>query len=267
MKLPAWIFLPAICACAASALIVWETGSLALGLLAAVVGAAATAWSCEQTLRDVVNTISQIAGGDRYAALPLRIGGGALADSAAAAETMRQVLIDADALAVDYRSREAETRLHHAGRGFFTRRFQTTADKLVGVFQSAGEEIRVTAADVGARNKDVRKRTVLAVDAASSAGRDVAAVADAARELLALIAQSTSEAAVAKDATERTVADLARTDSSVRGLAAAAGRIGTVVKLIEAIASQTSLLALNATIEAARAGAAGRGFAVVAAEV
>ena len=53
----------------------------------------------------------------------------------------------------------------------------------------------------------------------------------------------------------------------MRSLAAAAERIGTVVKLIEAIASQTSLLALNATIEAARAGAAGRGFAVVASEV
>ncbi len=53
----------------------------------------------------------------------------------------------------------------------------------------------------------------------------------------------------------------------VRSLAAAAERIGAVVKLIEAIASQTSLLALNATIEAARAGAAGRGFAVVASEV
>jgi urea transport system substrate-binding protein len=180
---------------------------------------------------------------------------------------MRQVLIDAEALAVDHRSREAETRLHHAGRSFFTQRFRTTVDKLVGVFQSAAEEIQVTAADLGARNVDVRQRTAHAVDAATAASRDVAAVADAARALLALIVQSTAEAAAAKDATARTMIDLERTDRTVRSLAAAAERIGTVVKLIEAIASQTSLLALNATIEAARAGAAGRGFAVVASEV
>ena len=113
----------------------------------------------------------------------------------------------------------------------------------------------------------MRRRTAQAVDAATAASRDVAAVAEAARELLALIVQSTTEAAAAKDATERTMTDLERTDRTVRSLAAAAERIGTVVKLIEAIASQTSLLALNATIEAARAGAAGRGFAVVASEV
>jgi hypothetical protein len=34
MRLPGWILLPAICACTAPALIVWETGSLALGLTA-----------------------------------------------------------------------------------------------------------------------------------------------------------------------------------------------------------------------------------------
>jgi urea ABC transporter urea binding protein len=265
--MPAWILFPVGAACAVSALVGWGTGSLALGIITALVGAAAVTWWCEQRLRGVVATIAQIAGGDRYAALPERIGRGALGDSAAAAETMRQVLIDADALAVDHRSREAETRLHYAGRTFFTQRFRTTVDKLIAVFQSAAEEIQVTAADLGTRNEDVRARTAHAVEAAASASRDVAAVADAARELLALIVQSTSETAAAKDATERTIGDLARTDRTVRSLAAAAERIGTVVKLIEAIASQTSLLALNATIEAARAGAAGRGFAVVASEV
>jgi urea transport system substrate-binding protein len=265
--MPAWILLPVGSAATVAVLITWGSGSLLLGLITALVGALAVAWWCEQMLRGVAGTIAQIAGGDRYAALPGRIGSGALGDSAVAAEQMRQVLIDADALAVDHRSREAETRLHHAGRSFFTQRFRTTVDKLVGVFQSAAEEIQVTAADLGARNVDVRQRTAHAVDAATAASRDVAAVADAARALLALIVQSTAEAAAAKDATARTMTDLERTDRTVRSLAAAAERIGTVVKLIEAIASQTSLLALNATIEAARAGAAGRGFAVVASEV
>jgi methyl-accepting chemotaxis protein len=58
-----------------------------------------------------------------------------------------------------------------------------------------------------------------------------------------------------------------RTDASVAGLAAAAQKVGDVVKLIQDIAAQTNLLALNATIEAARAGDAGKGFAVVAGEV
>jgi urea transport system substrate-binding protein len=267
LSLPAWILLPVAFACAVSALVGWGTGSLLSGLIVAIAGAACVTWWCEQTLRAVVNAIAQIAAGDRYAALPSRIGGGAVAAGGAAAEAMRQVLIDADALSVDYRSRAAETRLHHAGRSFYTQRFRTTVDRLIGVFQSAGEEIRVTTADLGSRNTAMRQRTAQAVDAAASASRDITAVADAARQLLALIVHSATEVAAAKDATERGVADLMHTDRTVRSLSAAAERIGAVVKLIEAIASQTSLLALNATIEAARAGAAGRGFAVVASEV
>lgn len=266
-SLPAWIFVPVIFADVASALVAWRTGSVLAGLAVAFIGAACAAWYCERTLRGMVSAITQIARGDRYAALPHQVGGGALAASAAAAESMRQVLIDADALAVDHRSRAAEARLHQDGRSVFTQRFRGTVDELIGLFQSAGEEIRVTAGDLGVRNTDLRQRTAIAVDAATAASRDVTAVAGAARELLTLIASSAREAVLAKDATARSVADLQRTDRTVRSLADAAERIGTVVKLIEAIASQTSLLALNATIEAARAGASGRGFAVVASEV
>ena len=265
--LPAWIVLPFLFAATVAVLTTWGTGSLLLGLAVAGVAAAAAAWWCEHILRAVAGAISQIARGDRYAALPSRVYGGAIAESVGAAETMRQALIDADAMAVDQRSREAESRLRQANRGFFTQRFRGTIDELTGTFQSAGEEIRITTANLGARNKDISLRTADAVAAATGASRDVAAVADASRGLLGLIAQCTAEASAAKEATDRTIADLTHTDSTVRSLSAAAERIGAVVKLIEAIASQTSLLALNATIEAARAGAAGRGFAVVASEV
>jgi methyl-accepting chemotaxis protein len=65
----------------------------------------------------------------------------------------------------------------------------------------------------------------------------------------------------------KAVSEAEWTNTMVKELNEAAGRIGDVVCLITDIAEQTNLLALNATIEAARAGEPGRGFAVVASEV
>jgi len=101
IALPAWILLPASAASILSTLVAWGTGSLWLGLATAFVAAISVTWWCERTLHDVIAAIAQIAGGDRYAALPRRIGSGALAAGGAAAEAMRQALVDADALTVD----------------------------------------------------------------------------------------------------------------------------------------------------------------------
>src|SRR5579863_7307886 len=167
--LPAWMVLPLTFAGAGAVIATWGTGDLWLGLVVALVGAIAVTWYCERTLRGFVAAIAQIARGDRYAALPTQIQGGALADSAVAAETMRQALIDADALAVDLKSRQAETRLRHANRGFFTQRFRSTIDELTVTFQSAGEEIRITTGNLDARNKDMSARAANAVEAAAGA--------------------------------------------------------------------------------------------------
>src|SRR3569623_3238650 len=104
-------------------------------------------------------------------------------------------------------------------------------------------------------------------DAAARAAEEVAGVAAAAQDVQALAVDSSRQVEASRAATHRTVTELTRADETMRNLGLAAGRIEQVIKLIQAIAQQTSLLALNATIEAARAGESGRGIAVVAAEV
>ncbi|HEY1311769.1 MAG TPA: transporter substrate-binding protein [Pseudolabrys sp.] len=245
--------------------------SLKAGILAALivglVGAAFVGAFAERRLARILSSIDRIARGDRYTSLPELVGDGAIQQFAGTAETVRAALIEADTVSVDQLRRETEARLHHAGRLFFTGNFRQAVEEVVNAFTSAGERIRRTATELGQTNHDMAQQVTQASDAAAQAADDVAGVAAAARDVEALVMNSAQQVDEARAATKRTTTELARADETMRNLGVAASRIEEVIKLIQAIAGQTSLLALNATIEAARAGESGRGFAVVAAEV
>ncbi|RDV04042.1 transporter substrate-binding protein [Undibacter mobilis] len=262
-----WIAVPVFVVCNAVVAAFYLSGSIWIALAVGLGGALAVGSFAESRLAAIIASIGAIAGGDRYTSLPERLGDGAIRNFGDTASQIRAALIEADTLSVDQSRRETEARLHHAGRHFFTGNFRRAIDDVVNAFTMAGERIRGTADELAQTNRLMAQQVMYSSDAAAQAAEEVAGVAAAARDVQALAVTSSRQVDEARAATTRTVTELARADETMRNLGLAAARIEQVIKLIQAIAKQTSLLALNATIEAARAGESGRGFSVVAAEV
>ena len=234
---------------------------------AAAFGAVIVGSFAENRISRLLAGLLRIAHGDRFAPLPDAVGDGSVQRFGEAAEAMRLALSQADNVAIDRDRRITESRLRQAGRQFITRRFQAAIDDVTQAFTSAGERIRVTAADLAVRNRDMSDRVANASQSAEAAAIDAGKVAEAAREMREIVLRSRRHVEAARTATGRTAAELRHADQTIHVLFGAAQQIDAVIRLIQSIAGQTSLLALNATIEAARAGDAGRGFAVVASEV
>ncbi len=137
----------------------------------------------------------------------------------------------------------------------------------VGSVTHYTKDMVVSAQSMTAVSETVGGHATSASNAAGLALTSAQAVAAAADELHASIAEISTQVTRSSETAREASSRMAEAREVVTQLDKAAGEIGQVVKLISDIASQTNLLALNATIEAARAGEAGKGFAVVASEV
>lgn len=267
-KFPCAFLLAATFAASCAPLVLgWASGDPRLAFVAAGLAALAAAMAIERRFAAQIAVLEKIAGGDRYACLPRK--NGALSGRLwRIGEEIRRMLAAVDAFAVAERSREAEQSIREAGRAVFMGRLRESAAETESILDAAGAKTRAAVDDCAFCADDMLRRLSEATGAAATAAQNVDGLALAARNaIVELVGRSSGQVAAARAAADRSAADLARAEEIVRGLAAAAGRIDAVSKLIQSIAGQTSLLALNATIEAARAGESGRGFAVVASEV
>ncbi len=145
--------------------------------------------------------------------------------------------------------------------------FRERVESVLESVSDAGRTMQSTASGLLDSSGQASQRAESAVKASSEASANVATAATAATQLSASIGEISEQLIRATEVVRVSVNEAESTNQQIAGLAAAAQKIGDVVKLISDIAAQTNLLALNATIEAARAGEAGRGFAVVASEV
>lgn len=145
--------------------------------------------------------------------------------------------------------------------------FDSQIMSMMDVIEKSVKNLQNASAEMTDGAARTNEQSGLVSNASSQAAHNVETVAAAAEELSASVNEIRRQVQSSSEIAAQAASEATATNERMNGLSEAAGRIGEVVTLIQAIAEQTNLLALNATIEAARAGEAGKGFAVVAAEV
>jgi methyl-accepting chemotaxis protein len=145
--------------------------------------------------------------------------------------------------------------------------FEGKVGSVVAGVTAATEQLQASSSQMATSAETTSSEATTVASAAEQASGNALTVANAAEELTSSITEIGTRVEHARTVAGRATIEASRSNELIRKLSETVTSIGTVVALINDIASQTNLLALNATIEAARAGDAGKGFAVVASEV
>ena len=138
----------------------------------------------------------------------------------------------------------------------------------------AMDKVLGTAEQILSRSANIESGAGNLNERIQSQSETLAQISDALTQLTTSVSDAADGATHVNDLAYRAVTDARENEQVVDKAIAAmteieesAGKIETIISVIDDIAFQTNLLALNAGVEAARAGPAGAGFAVVASEV
>ncbi|MDH2352906.1 methyl-accepting chemotaxis protein [Bradyrhizobium sp. SSUT112] len=218
-------------------------------------------------VRAILGAIAKISARDYATPVPQSRYPDEFGTMAAALESLRESAATAESLG---RERESQQALQLARSGTVDaacRSFDDTVQAVIHSVAASTKELDATATDVRSLVSESGSQTAAVSSSAEQATNNLETIAAATEELSASVGEISAQVQASAREAREAVSQAAQTNATVEILDQTAGRIGEVVKMINAIAGQTNLLALNATIEAARAGEAGRGFAVVAGEV
>jgi methyl-accepting chemotaxis protein len=245
----------------------WIFSAIGLAALLCIAAGYALIASVSQPITRMTGVMGRLAAHDLAAVIEGTGRHDEIGAMATALQVFKDNMIRADQLDAEkqaaQQTREArQQRIEQHIAGFDRSMAQT-----LGLLASASTEMRSTAEGMSATAEEASRQSGAVSAATEEASANVQTVAAATEELSASITEIGRRVDQSSQVARKAVDQAQATSATIDGLAAAARRIGDVMKLIQDIASQTNLLALNATIEAARAGEAGKGFAVVASEV
>jgi methyl-accepting chemotaxis protein len=219
-------------------------------------------------IRRIGEVLLALAHGNKDIEVPYTARRDEVGDNARAAQTFKEKLIRIEQLELAEKQtaqRVADQRrsdMHDLAEAF-----EGTVASVVRSVSSSSTELEAAAGALSTTAEATRSLSEKVLSASTQASENVQSVSLATEQLIASVSEISTQVRESTRIASEAVAQAVKTDGRIAELTRAAGRIGDVVKLINAVAEQTNLLALNATIEAARAGEAGKGFAVVAQEV